>query len=45
MAIKFIDKYAADFIGADELTGISGQVKLAHDQLHSGTGLGNDFIG
>jgi len=45
MAIKFIDKYAADFIGADELTGISAQVKTAHDQLHSGTGLGNDYIG
>ncbi len=45
MAIKFIDKYAADFFGTDELTGISGQVKLAHDQLHSGTGLGNDYIG
>ena len=45
MAIKFIDKYAADFVGADELTGISAQVKTAHDQLHSGTGLGNDYIG
>ena len=45
MAIKFIDKYAADFFGADEIKGISAQVKAAHDQLHNGTGLGNDYIG
>ena len=45
MAIKFIDKYAADFFGADEIKGISAQVKVAHDQLHNGTGLGNDYIG
>ncbi len=45
MAIKFIDKYAADFFGPDELTGIESQVALAHATLHDGTGLGNDFLG
>ena len=45
MAIKFIDKYAADFIKSDELVGIEPQVASAHSLLHSGKGLGNDFIG
>ncbi len=45
MAIKFIDKYASDFIKSDELTGIEPQVAAAHSLLHSGKGLGNDFIG
>ena len=45
MAIKFIDKYASDFFGPDELIGIEPQVALAHATLHEGTGLGNDFLG
>lgn len=45
MAITFSDKYAAGFFQADELRGIEPQVKLAHEMLHNGTGLGNDFIG
>ena len=45
MAVKFIDKYAKQFFGADELVGISSQVKAAHDTLHKGNGLGNDFLG
>lgn len=45
MAIKFSEKYAVDFFRENELRGIEPQVKLAHEMLHSGTGLGNDFIG
>ncbi len=45
MSIKFVDKYAADFIGSDEIKGILPQVVAAHTQLHNGTGLGNDYIG
>ncbi len=45
MAIKFIDKYAADFFNPDELKGIEAQVCLAHKTLHDGSGLGNDFLG
>ncbi len=45
MSIKFSDKYAKSFFNADELVGISSQVAAAHDLLHSGKGLGNDFIG
>ncbi len=45
MSIKFIDKYASSFIGADELKGIEPAVKAAHDVLDSRSGLGNDFLG
>ena len=45
MAVKFTDKYAAPFIGADELKGIAPAVCAAHEQLAAGTGLGNDYIG
>ncbi len=45
MSIKFSEKYAVDFFRENELCGIEPQVKLAHEMLHSGTGLGNDFIG
>ena len=45
MAIKLSDQHVAGFINPQELTAIAPQVKLAHEALHSGTGLGNDFIG
>ncbi len=45
MSIRFIDKYASSFIGADELKGIAPAVKAAHEVLDSRTGLGNDFLG
>ncbi len=45
MSIKFIDKYAAPFVGSDEITGIAPIVKAAHDVLESKSGLGNDFLG
>ncbi|MBE6737664.1 MAG: glucose-6-phosphate isomerase [Ruminococcaceae bacterium] len=39
------DKHVQSFISQDELTAIAPQVKAAHEALHTGTGLGNDFIG
>ncbi len=45
MAIKFSEKYASEFFREHELCGIEPQIKLAHEMLHSGTGMGNDFIG
>ena len=39
------DKHLKGFINADEFAGIAPAVKAAHAALHSGEGLGNDFIG
>lgn len=45
MTIKLIDKNLSNFINKSEIEALCPQVELAHEQLHSGTGLGNDFIG
>ncbi|MDO5123437.1 MAG: glucose-6-phosphate isomerase [Eubacteriales bacterium] len=45
MPTRLSDKHVAAFIGEDELKALAPQVKVAHEALHSGTGLGNDFIG
>ena len=45
MPTKLSDKHLKGFLGADEYIGIAPAVKAAHEALHSGTGLGNDFIG
>lgn len=45
MSISFNEKYASGFFNADEWTGVEPQIRLAHDMLHNGTGLGNDYIG
>ncbi len=45
MPTRINDKHVLGFVGSDELQGIAAQVKAAHEALHSGTGLGNDFIG
>ena len=45
MALNFNENYAKAFIGENDLAGLEAQVKLAHDMLHSKTGLGNDFLG
>ncbi len=39
------DKHLSGFISEDEYSGIEKQVKAAHEALHTGTGLGNDYIG
>ena len=45
MAVKLETKYAKSFIRSDEILALQPQVTLAHDMLHAGTGLGNDFLG
>ncbi len=45
MGLKLNVKNMKSFVSEQELTGISAQVKAAHELLHTGTGEGNDFIG
>ena len=45
MAIRVDVKHLSSFVNDNEFQAIAPQVKLAHDTLHNGTGLGNDFIG
>ena len=45
MPTRLSDKHVSAFIGEDELKALAPQVKAAHEALHTGTGLGNDFIG
>lgn len=45
MATKLTDKYLNGFVEEQEYTAMAEQVKTVHKMLHSGTGLGNDFLG
>lgn len=45
MGMKFNGKYLSGFVGEHEYAALAGQVKDAHEKLHSKTGLGNDFLG
>ena len=45
MSIKVDLQYLSDFVADHEFCGIANQVKAAHEALHSGSGLGTDFIG
>lgn len=45
MAVQYNYSFASDFIHENDLAGLQSQVRTAHDLLHSGTGLGNDFLG
>ena len=45
MATKLNDKYLTGFVADHELAGVAAEVKAAHQALHDGKGLGNDFIG
>lgn len=45
MATKLSDRHLQNFINTDEYNGIEPQVEVAHKLLHSGKGLGNDYIG
>ena len=45
MATKITDKYVKGFISDKEYEAMAPYVKTAHEMLHAGTGLGNDFIG
>ncbi len=45
MATTFSEKYLSGFVSSEEYDALQTQVKSAHDLLHNGTGLGNDFTG
>ena len=45
MSVCFNDRYLRDFVAPHELDYLAPQVRLAHDQLHGGSCVGNDFIG
>ncbi len=45
MSTRLNDKYLRSFIKEHEYEGISYSLEAAHNALHSGTGLGNDYIG
>ena len=45
MAVKLETKYANGFLSEAEILALQPQVTVAHNLLHSGTGLGCDFLG
>ena len=45
MTIKLNDNYIRDFVDAREIHNLSSMVATAAEQLRSGTGAGNDFLG
>ena len=45
MAISFNTNFAKDFLRENDIKGLEGQVRLAHDVLEAKSGLGNDFLG
>ncbi len=45
MPVRLEDGYLKGFISGQEFKAIEPQVKTAHELLHTGTGMGNDFLG
>ncbi len=45
LSTRLNDKYLRGFIKDDEYAGIINGLQAAHEALHSGKGLGNDYIG
>ncbi len=45
MAVKLQTRYLEGFVHEHEIAALQPQVTAAHEMLHNGTGLGNDFIG
>ncbi|MFD0588574.1 glucose-6-phosphate isomerase [Paenibacillus sp. GCM10027627] len=43
--VKFDYSKALAFVGQHEIDYLSDQVRVAHDQLHNGTGAGSDYLG
>lgn len=43
--VQFDYSKALSFVGQHEIDYFAEQVKVAHDQLHNGTGAGSDFLG
>ena len=45
LSTRLNDKYLQSFIKDDEYAGIISSLQAVHEALHSGKGLGNDYIG
>ena len=45
MHLNFDYSKALNFFNEQEVKNMEGYVKVAHDQLHNKTGIGNDFLG
>ena len=45
MAVKLNTRYLEGIIREEEIAALQPQVTLAHEMLHSGSGLGSDFLG
>ena len=45
MSTTLNKKYLTGFMNEEELNCLASRVKTAHNELHTGTGAGNDFIG
>ena len=45
MSVSLETRYLEGFVRAHEWGALQEQVSAAHEALHSGTGLGNDFLG
>ena len=45
MHLKFDYSKALNFFNEQEVKNMEGYVKVAHEQLHNKTGVGNDFLG
>lgn len=45
MSISLDTRYLESFVRPHELAALQTQVTAAHETLHNGTGLGNDFLG
>ena len=45
MAVTLETRYLTDFVRDHELQAMQTQVTAAHEMLHGGSGLGNDFLG
>ncbi len=45
MTVQLDAQHLTDFIAEEEYAAIAPQVRLAHETLHAGTGLGSDFLG
>ena len=45
MSVQLDTQHLTSFMNNEELSAIAPQIRLAHETLHAGTGLGNDFLG
>ena len=45
MSVQVDFTHLKDFVQERELEGMASSVKMAHQMLHNGTGMGNDYIG